>query len=129
MRTVIWLSCFSSLAAFLLTIFCFIQLPVVKQPTQIALASIDRVFINRSEFSAKEIKELDGTIGTILWNDHVLRSTHENLWPAGFFGFLFLAVSNLSIAILASKFSSKSNNDSRVGHVASEPIIQAGRED
>jgi len=119
MLTIIWLSAFSSLSAFLLTIFCFIQIPVVKQPTQIALASIDRVFIKRTEFSAKEINELDGTLGTIRWNDHVFRVTHANLWPAGVFGFLFLAVLNLSIAILASKLASKSNNNSKVGHVAS----------
>jgi hypothetical protein len=119
MRRIFWLSVFSSLSAFLLAIFCLIQIPVIKQPTQIALASIDKDYIKRSEFSAKEIKELDGTLGTIRWNDHVFRGTHANLWPAGVFGFLFLAVLNLSIALLASKLSNKSNNNSRVGHVAS----------
>ncbi|MEQ1597830.1 MAG: hypothetical protein ABL880_00540 [Methylotenera sp.] len=107
MRTIIWLSVSSSLSAFLLAVFCFIQIPVVKQPTQIALASIDKVYIKRFEFSAKEIKELDGTLGTIRWNDYVFRATHANLWPAGVFGFLFLAVLNFGIAILASRFTSK----------------------
>lgn len=118
MRTIFWLSFFSSLCAFLLTIFCFIQIPVVKQPTQVALTSVDKAFIKRSEFSTEQIKELDGTLGTIRWNDHVFRATHVNLWSAGVYGFLFLALLNLSIAILVSKLTGKSNH-SKVSNVAS----------
>ena len=116
MRRIIWLSVFSSLSAFLLAIFCLIQIPVIKEPTQIALASIEKDFIKRSEFSANEINELDGTLGTVRWNDQVFRATHANLWPAGVFGFLLLAVLNLSIALLASMLSKKSNNSAGVGH-------------
>ena len=107
MRTIIWLSVSSSLSVLLLAGFCFIQIPVVKQPTQIALASIDKIYIKRSEFSSKEIKELDGTLGTIRWNDLVFRVTHANLWPAGVFGFVFLAVLNVGITILLSRLTNK----------------------
>ena len=110
MRIIFWLSVLSSLCAFLLTVFCFIQISVVKQPTTTALTIIDNGFIKRSAFSTEQIKNLNSTLGTIRWNDQVFRATHANLWPASVLGFLFLAVSNLGIAVLVSKRIYKSNN-------------------
>jgi hypothetical protein len=118
MRIVFWMSFLSTISAIVLTVFCFIQIPVQKVPTQTALVIVDKQFINRSQLNLQQIDDLEFTIGNIRRNDYVFRITHTNLWSAGVFGFIFLAVLNLIITILTSRAMRSLNSKSKISHVS-----------
>ena len=118
MRIVFWVSLLSTVSALVLTVFCFIQIPIQKLPTQTALIIVDKQFINRSQLNLQQIDDLEFTIGNIRRNDYVFRITHINLWRAGVFGFLFLATLNLIITICTSKTMRNLNNKSKISHVS-----------
>jgi hypothetical protein len=48
----------------------------------------------------EQIEQLEWLAGIIRWNEAALRITHENLWPAGVFGFLIVGTVNLVLAVL-----------------------------
>jgi hypothetical protein len=98
LRIAFYASLVASLCAGTLCVFCFLQIPVHKQTTEAALASLEKQFIDRASLDGKQSERLKYLVGTIRWNDHIHRVTHANLWPAGVYGFLGLALINGFVA-------------------------------
>ncbi|WP_124515632.1 hypothetical protein [Acidovorax sp. FJL06] len=76
-----------SVAALCLCAYCFLQIPFDKISTESAIGEIERTFVVRMSFDAKQLEHFDWLAKWIRMNAAAFKSAHSNLWQAGVYGF------------------------------------------
>lgn len=91
-----------SLLALSLAAYCFVQIPLIKDPTAAVISNLEDQFLaDRSQLSLSEAERLDAHLRVLRFNTQTLNEAHANLWRAGVFGFLGLGIANLVLAGVA----------------------------
>ena len=93
-----------ALLALSLAAYCFVQIPLIKDPTAAVISNLENQFLaNRSQLSKPEAERLDAHLRVLRFNTQALNTAHTNLWLAGVLGFLGLGIANLVVAGVAYK--------------------------
>lgn len=93
-----------ALLALFLAAYCFVQIPLIKDPTAAVIAVLEGQFpADRSRLSQTEAERLDAHWRVLRFNSQALNTAHTNLWRAGVLGFLGLGIANLVVAGVAYK--------------------------
>ena len=93
-----------ALLALSLAAYCFVQIPLIKDPTAAVISDLEDQFLaNRSQLSQPDAERLDAHLRVVRFNTQALSTAHTNLWLAGVLGFLGLGIANLVVAGVAYK--------------------------
>lgn len=93
-----------ALLALSLAAYCFVQIPLIKDPTAAVISNLEDQFLfDRSQLSQPEAERLDAHLRVLRFNTQALNTAHTNLWCAGVLGFLGLGIANLVVAGIAYK--------------------------
>ncbi|MBW8463398.1 hypothetical protein [Acidovorax sp.] len=89
-----------SAAALCLCVYCFLQIPFDKVSTEFAISEVERTFVVRMSFDAKQLEHLDWLAGWIRMNTAAFKSVHRNLWQASVYGFGAFGLLNAALGFL-----------------------------